>query len=133
MDAVADRGMPMKLEGIAYSAVAIATAMSGEALNVPEQQQIALWSVAGTVVGACIAAIQMPAGTTGAQRAMRAVVSLLAGLLIAPYAVAYMPRPEQIDAWWHSFAASGIAAALAYVIATEAPKLLRSKIRERSK
>ena len=89
--------------------------------------------MAGTVIGACVTAVQMPTGTTWGQRALRAGVSLLSGLLLAPYAIAYIPRPDEMPAWWHAFAASGIAAALAYVVMSEAPRIVRGKIREMGK
>lgn len=113
-----------------YSLASLGLALFGPAAGLPPEQQVYLWSVAGTVIGAAAAAVQMPNGTTWMQRTSRAVMSLLAGLLLAPYAIAYMPKPEQTADWWHAFAASGIAAAMAYVIVSEAPRILRGKLRE---
>ena len=123
----------MKAEAMIYSLAALGLASVGPAAGLPPEQQVYLWSVAGTVIGACIAAVQMPSGTSWMQRASRAAMSLLAGLLIAPYAIAYLPKPAETADWWHAFAASGIAAALAYVIVSEAPRILRGKIREMGK
>lgn len=116
-----------------YSLAALGLASFGPAAGLPPEQQVYLWSVAGTVIGAAAAAVQMPTGTTWWQRASRAAMSLLAGLLLAPYAIAYVPKPEQTADWWHAFAASGIAAALAYVFMTEAPRIVRGKLREMHK
>ena len=123
----------MKAEAMIYSLAALGLASVGPAAGLPHEQQVYLWSVAGTVIGAAAAAVQMPNGTTWMQRASRAVMSLLAGLLLAPYAIAYLPQPAQTADWWHAFAASGIAAALAYVIVSEAPRILRGKLREINK
>lgn len=116
------------IESALWVAASIATAAAGPVVGLPPEQQVYLWSVAGTVVGAAVAAAQMPTGTTHGQRAMRAILSAGAGLLLAPYAIAYVPRPDELPHWWHAFAASGIAAALAYVVVTEAPKLLRRRL-----
>jgi hypothetical protein len=127
------KGAPMKAEAMLYSLAALGLASLGPTAGLPPEQQIYLWSVAGTVIGACIAAIQMPNGTSYGQRALRAGMSLFSGLLLAPYAISYIPRPDDMPQWWHAFAVSGIAAALAYVVMTEAPKIVKIKIREAAK
>jgi hypothetical protein len=126
MSAEADR---MKAEMTLYSLASVLMASAGPAVGIPEEQQIYLWSVSGTVIGAAIASAEMPTGTTHSQRAMRAFVSVCAGLILAPYAIAYVPRPDELPVWWHAFAASGIAAAIAYIIVTEAPRMVRQKLR----
>jgi hypothetical protein len=119
----------MKAEMTLYSLASVMMASAGPVVGLPEVQQVYLWSVAGTVIGAAIASAEMPSGTTHGQRAMRAFVSVCAGLILAPYAIAYVPRPDELPAWWHAFAASGIAAAVAYIIVTEAPRMVREKLK----
>lgn len=118
-----------KAEMLVWSTASLLTAAGGEVAGLPHDQQVYLWSVAGTVVGAAVAGVQMPAGTTHAQRAMRALLSVCAGLLLAPYAIATIPQPDGLPAWWHAFAASGIAAALAYVAVAEGPAIARRWLR----
>lgn len=121
----------MKVEPAGWALAITATAGLGPVVGLPEEQQVYLWSVAGTVVGSAIASAQMPEGTTHMQRLMRAVVSLCSGLLIAPYAVWWLPKPDEVPNWWHAFGASGIAAASGYALASELPQLLRKWLRDR--
>lgn len=119
----------MKAEALAYAASSIATSAIGTAAGLPPEQVLFLWSVAGTVCGAAVASLQMPPTTTKQQRFGRAAMSLLVGLLIAPYAIANIPVSAGTPPWWHAFAASGIGAALSYVVVSEAPRIARAWLR----
>mgnify|MGYP000976136606 CR=1 FL=1 len=118
----------MKLEPLLFSAASMAMAAVGGEL--PPDQSLFLWSVAGTVTGAAVASLGMRATSAGA-RLMRASVSFCAGLLIAPYAIANLPRGATTPDWWHAYAASGIGASLVYVLVSEGPALLRAWLRQR--
>jgi len=115
----------MKLEALVYSIASMGTALLAES-HLPPEQALFVWSIAGTVCGAGIAAIHMPPDTRIIDRFWRAILSLLVGLVIAPYVIHALPRPLGTPDWWHAFGASGIGSALAYVVLAEAPSLLRS-------
>lgn len=116
----------MKAEAIIYSVLALATAAIGDN-RLPPEQAAYLWSVAGTIVGAALSAANLQ-GTTG-ERWARAITSVLAGLIAAPWAIQWLPRGLNTPDWWHAFGASGLAAACGYILVTEVPPLVRRAIR----
>lgn len=120
----------MKAEAMLYSIAMMLVASTGDKLGLPPDQALFLWSVAGTSIGASVAAINMPNGTTWIQRGVRALMSLLAGMILAPYAIGMIPRPELVPHWWHAFGASGIAAFVSYVLVAEGHKFFRKRIKE---
>lgn len=113
-----------------FAAATVATAAIGDG-RLPADQVLFLWSLAGTAVGAGVASLGMPATTFGA-RIMRAALSFFAGMLIAPWVMAQLPRAAATPDWWHAFAASGIGASLVYVLVAEGPSIVRSIIRART-
>ena len=56
------------------------------------------------------------------QRIGRLLVSFCAGLLIAPYAAEYIPRPDAVPLVAHVFAASGLSAFVAWSLVRAAQK-----------
>lgn len=98
--------------------------------RLPPDQALFAWSVAGTVVGSALGGLHVQGGIV--QRIARMGVCFFSGLLLAPYAIARLPRAAEITPdWWHAFAASGIAAAVGWIIADEAGDLIRSRMRRR--
>lgn len=118
----------LRAEMFFWSLASIIPAVVSPVAGLPPEQQVYLWSCAGTAIGAVVAGVQMPAGATRMQRVLRAFVCVLSGLLLAPYAIAYIPKPEELPHWWHAFGASGLAAAVAYVFVAEAPAFVRGLI-----
>jgi hypothetical protein len=118
------------MELFTFAAASVLTAGISDQVVTPQQAMV-LWSVAGTLCGAGLAAAAMSSTATGKERWMRAIVSFLAGLLLAPWAIGELPRAAGVTDSWHAFAASGIAASLAYVLVAEAPAKLRNWIKHK--
>lgn len=118
----------MKAEALVYVLVAVSAAGFGNA-RLPVEQALFLWSIAGTVAGSVVSSLGMKTGN-GWARTARACLSFFAGLLIAPWAIAGLPRAEITPEWWHAFAASGVGASIAYIVVAEAPALVRGGLRQ---
>lgn len=118
----------MKTEALVYVLVAFSAAAIGDQ-RLPDDQALFLWSTAGTVAGAVVASLSMKTGS-GWARTVRACLSFFAGLLIAPWAIASLPKAPVTPEWWHAFAASGVGASLAYIVVAEAPALVRGGLRQ---
>ncbi len=97
--------------------------------KMPPDQAIYAWSVAGTVVGAVLGGLHLKQGGW-VQRIVRFCMCFFGGLVLAPFAVAQIPRAAATPEWWHAFAASGIAAFIAWVIVEEAGPALRDWIKD---
>lgn len=126
----AHAGATMRAEPVMFAAATIVTAAIGDG-RLPADQVLFLWSLAGTAVGAGVASLGMPASLLGA-RIMRAALSFFAGMLIAPWVMAQLPRAAATPDWWHAFAASGIGASIVYVLVAEGPAIVRTLIRSRT-
>lgn len=116
----------MRVEPIVFAAVTFATAFFGDS-RLPPDQVLFLWSAAGTAVGAVGASLGMPTGGLGA-RVMRAALSFFAGMVIAPWFIAQLPRADATPDWWHAFAASGVGASIVYILVAEGPGIVRTMI-----
>lgn len=120
-------GVPMRAEPIIFAAATLMAAVFGDD-RLPPEQVLFLWSLAGTAVGAGVASLGMPSAGLGA-RTMRAALSFFAGMLLAPWVTAELPRAASTPDWWHTFAASGVGASIVYVLVAEGPALARTMIR----
>lgn len=100
--------------------------------KLPPEQAIYAWSVAGTVLGAVLGGLHLKQGGW-VQRIVRFAMCFGGGLILAPFAVAQIPRSASTPEWWHAFAASGIAAFLAWILVEEAGPALRDWIKGRRK
>lgn len=97
--------------------------------RLPAEQALFAWSVSGTVAGAVLAGLHMRAGGW-LQRLARAGLCFVTGLILAPWAIAYLPKAEITPAWWHAFAASGAGAAVAWMLVDEAGPIVRAAIQD---
>lgn len=89
------------------------------AKTMPPDQALFAWSVAGTVAGAVLGGLHLKqAGWL--QRVVRMATCFFSGLLLAPYAIAQLPKAGTTPDWWHAFAASGISAAVGWILVDEA-------------
>lgn len=88
----------------------------------PEVRWIAA-ATAGTVAGATASALAYP-NLSGGQRVARVVVSFLAGLLLAPYAAAQLPRPDAVPLVAHVFSVSGACSFVAWSLIRAAQRRL---------
>lgn len=96
--------------------------------NLPPEQTAYAWSLAGTVAGAVLAGMHMrEAGWW--QRLSRAALCFIGGAILAPWAIGWLPKASAIPAWWHCFAASGVASAIAWIVVDEAGPLIRDEIK----
>jgi hypothetical protein len=116
-----------KLEALVALAVVVTPAVVvGDQIS--DAQALLLWSVAGTGLGALLAGLHMPQGGW-VQRAARAIGCFVAGILLAPWAIAWVPRAsEGTPDWWHALAASGLAAAVSWVIISEIGNRVRERV-----
>lgn len=94
--------------------------------QLPPAQAVFAWSVAGTIVGALLGGLHLRNGGW-LQRLMRGLMCAGGGLLLAPFAIAQIPRASSTPEWWHAFAASGIAAFVAWIVVEEAGPLVRDE------
>lgn len=97
--------------------------------KLPPEQALYAWSVCGTIAGAVLAGLHMKqAGWL--QRVTRAALCFVSGLIFAPWAIATLPRSQMTPDWWHAFGASGIGAAVAWIIVDEAGPAVREYIKD---
>lgn len=64
------------------------------------------------------------------QRVMRTAICCIGGLLLAPWAIAGMPKAASTPDWWHAFGASGLVAAASWILVDEAGPAIKEYIRE---
>lgn len=114
----------------AVIALAASFGFANVADKMPPEQAIYAWSVAGTVLGAVLGGLHLKQGGW-MQRIARFAMCFAGGLILAPFAVAQIPRSASTPEWWHAFAASGIAAFLAWVLVEEAGPWVRDWIKMR--
>lgn len=125
--AVQAQGVPIgKTEAL------IALALSGGFVkfaetSLPPEQVAYAWSLAGTVAGAVLAGMHMRAAGW-LQRLSRAALCAVGGAILAPWAIGWLPKAGGIPEWWHSFAASGVASAIAWIVVDEAGPAIRDEI-----
>lgn len=117
-----------KTEAIGAFLVSLSFAKSADG-TMPPEQMIYAWSVCGTVAGAALAGLHMKQGGW-IQRVTRTVICCIGGLLAAPWAIAALPRSASTPEWWHAFGASGIAAAVAWIVVDEAGPLVKEAIQD---
>lgn len=98
--------------------------------TMPPDQALFAWSVAGTVAGAVLGGLHLrDAGWL--QRLVRMGICFFSGLLLAPYAIAQLPKAGTTPDWWHAFAASGISAAVGWILVDEAGPWVRKWVKAR--
>ena len=103
----------------------IASALAG-ATEAADAPTLLVWltaACAGTLMGAAASAFAF-ANLDTRQRMARLAVSFCAGLLLAPYAAAHIPRPDAVPLVAHVFAASGLAAFVSWALVRAAQKRL---------
>lgn len=115
-----------KTEALLAFAFAYGFAQVGEH-TMPPEQALYTWSVAGTIIGAVLGGLHLKRGGW-MQRIARFAMCFFGGLVLAPFAIARIPKADATPEWWHAFAASGIAAFLAWIMVEEAGPLLREAI-----
>lgn len=86
-----------------------------------------LWAGVGTLMGSFLASYS--AIRSKMPRIGRMVIAFVAGLILAPWFIGYIPKPANIHDLVHVFGSSGIAAACGYLIFTEYPKIVLDRIR----
>ena len=111
----------MKVETLTLGLFASALAGATEAADAPTQLIWLTAACAGTLMGAAASAFAF-ANIDAKQRIVRLLVSFCAGLLIAPYAAEYIPRPDAVPLVAHVFAASGLSAFVAWSLVRAAQK-----------
>ena len=119
----ADAAAAMKIETLTLGLFASALAGVTEATDAPTQLVWLTAACAGTLMGAAASAFAF-ANIDAKQRIGRLLVSFCAGLLIAPYAAAQIPRPDAVPLVAHVFAASGLSAFVAWSLVRAAQKRL---------
>ena len=113
----------MKVETLTLGLFASALAGATEAADAPTQLVWLTAACAGTLMGAAASAFAF-SNIDAKQRIGRLLVSFCAGLLIAPYAAAHIPRPDAVPLVAHVFAASGLSAFVAWSLVRAAQKRL---------
>lgn len=111
----------MKVETLTLGLFASALAGATEAADAPTELIWLTAACAGTLMGAAASAFAF-ANIDAKQRIGRLLVSFCAGLLIAPYAAEYIPRPDAVPLVAHVFAASGLSAFVAWSLVRAAQK-----------
>ena len=113
----------MKIETLTLAFLASGLAGASEALDAPTQLVWLTAACAGTLMGAAASAFAF-ANLDTRQRMVRLLVSFCAGLLLAPYAAAHIPRPETVPLVAHVFGASGLSAFVAWTLVRAVQKRL---------
>lgn len=113
----------MKIETLTLGIFATALAGVTEATDAPTQLVWLTAACAGTLMGAAASAFAF-ANIDTRQRIGRLLVSFCAGLLLAPYAAANIPRHESVPLVAHVFSMSGLSAFLAWSLVRAAQKRL---------
>jgi hypothetical protein len=114
----------MRLEHGFY---AIASVLVAAADTASVSHEYVLWAGSGTLVGSFLAS-QAPTRSKSPVMA-RMGIAFIAGLIVAPWFIGYLPKPDSVPQLFHVFGSSGVAAACGYLIFTEYPKIVLEKIR----
>lgn len=113
--------LAMRVETAIYALVASAATGVADAASAPPEIIRLLAATAGTLVGAFVAAVAWQ-NIRGSERIWRGLASMGAGLLLAPWASAYVPQPPAISLAEHAFSISGLCAFFAWALVRAAQR-----------
>lgn len=111
----ASTGAAMKAEVTTIWVLASVLAGATEATGAPSELVWLTAATAGTLFGAVASAFAF-ANLNGKQRAARVLVSFCAGMLLAPFAAAHIPRADSVPLVAHVFSVSGLCSFLAWAL-----------------
>jgi hypothetical protein len=113
----------MRVEALVMTAGSSGLAVWSEIANAPPEIQWIMAATAGTIAGATASVFAYPNLSHG-QRLARIAVSFCAGLLLAPYAAAHIPRPDTIPHAMHVFSVAGLCSFVAWSFVRAAQRRL---------
>jgi len=104
-----------------------ASAVIAVADHTSPTHEFLLWAASGTLMGSFLAS--MAGGKSKTPAFGRMLIAFVAGLIIAPWFIGYLPKPTEVPELFHVFGSSGISAACGYMIFTEYPKIILDRLR----